>query len=225
MRFSLLSLVVLATTSLVSAHTIITYPGWRGDNLHTNATFPYGMQWMYPCGGMPMTTNRTKWPIGGGAVAVQPGWFRGHSTAFMYVNMGFGTNPPNYSNPMVPVFQILGPTNDAYPGKGFCLPQVPLPTNAPLANVAVGTNATIQIVEAAKHGAGIFNCVDITFVENGSEEVEEVTPQNCFNDSAIGFDLVFTAAALSGADSVLSLVPAWFSIPLLASFAMGVAWL
>jgi hypothetical protein len=33
----------------VEAHTVITYPGWRGDNLITNDTFPYGMQWMYPC--------------------------------------------------------------------------------------------------------------------------------------------------------------------------------
>lgn len=58
-------------SSLVAAHTVITYPGWRGNNLHTNGTnpdgtvpegsigidymgndtygFPYGMQWMYPC--------------------------------------------------------------------------------------------------------------------------------------------------------------------------------
>src|SRR5271156_2942287 len=44
----ILSLIALCT-SLVSAHTIMTYPGWRGDNLVTNDTFPYGMQWMYPC--------------------------------------------------------------------------------------------------------------------------------------------------------------------------------
>lgn len=58
--------------AIVSSHTVITYPGWRGDNLHTNGsisgdngtyvpdgthglgvgdnnTYPYGMQWMYPC--------------------------------------------------------------------------------------------------------------------------------------------------------------------------------
>ena len=34
---------------MVDAHTVLTYPGWRGDNLVTNDTFPYGMQWMYPC--------------------------------------------------------------------------------------------------------------------------------------------------------------------------------
>ena len=58
--------------SLASAHPVIVYPGWRGNNIHTNGTvsdtdpsikpgslginyengtygFPYGMQWMYPC--------------------------------------------------------------------------------------------------------------------------------------------------------------------------------
>lgn len=56
---------------LVSSHTVITYPGQRGNNLHTfgtvsdtdglgestlgkndtnpYGTYPYGMQWMYPC--------------------------------------------------------------------------------------------------------------------------------------------------------------------------------
>lgn len=55
--------------ALTAAHTVITYPGWRGNNLHANGTlpefnpdtigidtlqndshaFPFGMQWMYPC--------------------------------------------------------------------------------------------------------------------------------------------------------------------------------
>ena len=58
--FSLRTLAIfLATVYLSAAHTVITYPGWRGDNLVTNGTvgvddysshaFPYGMQWMYPC--------------------------------------------------------------------------------------------------------------------------------------------------------------------------------
>lgn len=62
---SLLTWTCLATLlSLVSAHTVITYPGWRGDNLlksgsieeqhglgvGANDTYPYGMQWIYPCG-------------------------------------------------------------------------------------------------------------------------------------------------------------------------------
>lgn len=47
MRSSIFISIILST--LTAAHTIITYPGWRGDNLITNDEFPYGMQWMYPC--------------------------------------------------------------------------------------------------------------------------------------------------------------------------------
>jgi len=42
-------LLAVAFSAVASAHSVITYPGWRGDNLITNSTFPYGMQWMYPC--------------------------------------------------------------------------------------------------------------------------------------------------------------------------------
>lgn len=42
-------LISLALAGLAAAHTVISYPGWRGNNLITNETFPYGMQWMYPC--------------------------------------------------------------------------------------------------------------------------------------------------------------------------------
>ena len=72
-RFASL-LCFVAYTTLSAAHTVIVYPGWRGNNIHTNGTvsekdetiipgsiginynetsdsygFPYGMQWMYPC--------------------------------------------------------------------------------------------------------------------------------------------------------------------------------
>jgi hypothetical protein len=107
---------------------------------------------------MRTTTNRTYWPTTGGAVAFQPGWFQGHATAFMYINLGFGTDgpdggPPNMSNPMVSPFQILGPSKNPYPGT-VCLPQVPLPVGA---NVKAGDNATIQVVELAVHGASLFS--------------------------------------------------------------------
>lgn len=177
---------------LAAAHTVLTYPGWRGNNLITNDTFPHGMQWMYPCGGMGMSTNRTKWPVTGfGALAIQPGWFQGHATAFFYINMGFGNQPPNMSFPMLPVFQITGPSREMYNGT-FCLPQVPLPANT---TVNIGDNATIQVVEAAVHGAALFNCVDITFAD--PKDVAEVNKTNCFNSSTIGFNQVFTAPSAS----------------------------
>ena len=62
-------LAILGYVALARAHSVITYPLWRGNNLHTNGSdpvfapenigieqfgndsygFPYGMQWMYPC--------------------------------------------------------------------------------------------------------------------------------------------------------------------------------
>ena len=106
-----------------------------------------------PGGGMPVSENRTLWPVGGGAVALQPGWFQGHATAFFYINLGDGTIPLNMSLPMQPVFQIVGPTREPYPGS-LCLPQVPLPANY---TAVVGNNATIQVVETAVHGAALYN--------------------------------------------------------------------
>ncbi|KAF2162821.1 hypothetical protein M409DRAFT_57883 [Zasmidium cellare ATCC 36951] len=220
---SILLVVVAALLGLARAHTVITYPGWRGNNLHTNGTlpednpdtigidllengtmaFPYGMQWMYPCGGMPMTTNRTKWPYGGGALSIQPGWFPGHAKAFFYVNIGIQEQgqraPPNYSHPVVPPFQITGPNNSEYNGQ-FCLPQVRMPANLSL---AVGDNITIQVIETAQHGAALYSCVDVELAEPA--DVEQVTPQNCYNSTDIGFNLVFTTEALTGgAASLLS---------------------
>ena len=106
---------------------------------------------------MPTSTNRTNWPVGGGALAYQPGWFVGHSTAFMYINLGVNNgsdpNPPNMSLPMIPVFEITGPSKDPFPG-GVCFPQVPLPANY---TPNIGDNATIQVVETAIHGAALYS--------------------------------------------------------------------
>lgn len=106
---------------------------------------------------MPQSTNRSFWPVDGGAVSIQPGWFPGHSKAFFYVNIGIQEPgqqaPPNMSHPVVPPFQILGPTNQEYAGQ-FCLPQVPMPVNVTL---HVGQNITLQVVEAAQHGAALYN--------------------------------------------------------------------
>ncbi|KAF4589041.1 GPI anchored protein [Ophiocordyceps camponoti-floridani] len=184
---------LVGVAAVASAHSVITYPGWRGNNLVTNSSFPYGMQWMYPCGGISTTQNRTYWPTTGGALAFQPGWFRGHATASLYVNLGLGTDgpdggPPNMSNPMVHPFQLLGPTNNPYPGT-VCLPQVPLPANS---SIKAGDKATIQLVELAQHGAALYSCVDIIFAEPGDSRIAEVNETNCFNSSELGFADLYT---------------------------------
>lgn len=111
---------------------------------------------------MPMSTNRTLWPVNGGAVAFQPGWFPGHRVGFIYINIGItlpgDMAPHNMSSNVVPPFQIVGPTNDMYDGT-ICLPQVPLPANA---NLKVGDNITIQVVETAQHGAALYNVRSLT---------------------------------------------------------------
>lgn len=245
-RFASLLCALACLTSLISAHTVIVYPGWRGNNIWTNGTvsttddsikpgsiginyengsygFPYGMQWMYPCGGMPTSTNRTKWPIKGGALSIQPGWFPGHSLAQFYINMGYGTEPKNYSHAMLPVFQITGPTNVEYNGT-FCLPQVPLPKDY---NPKVGDNATIQVIELAQHGAALYNCADITFAE--PDDVPEVNKTNCFNSTEphekIGFQLLY--ATTSSPANLNSKPNPWASlfVPLALVAASLVTWI
>ncbi len=189
---------------------------------------------------MPLSENRTKWPVGGGAVSIQPGWFPGHSKALFYVNMGINgpgqVAPPNMSHPLVPPFQVLGPTNEEFAGQ-FCLPQVPMPVNATL---GVGANVTIQIIEVAQHGAALYNvsfllsasmvsmtdkamqCVDVTLVEPQDMPKElEVTPQNCYNSSDLSFELLFTSAALSSGAMPLPSPAIWplFAVVLVSAAA------
>ncbi|KAL0769062.1 hypothetical protein CaCOL14_008370 [Colletotrichum acutatum] len=151
------STLVVATcwlfVALAHGHTVLSYPGWRGNTFITNETYPFGMQWTYPCGGLGVTQNRTYWPISGGALAVQPGWNSGHKMALMYINLGLGESPKNYSMVMVPRFQLTGPSNQEYEGT-FCLPKVPLPAGV---TPKEGDLASIQVVEAAQHGAALFS--------------------------------------------------------------------
>ncbi|KAI9726914.1 MAG: hypothetical protein M1828_000262 [Chrysothrix sp. TS-e1954] len=194
----------LASVSLSSAHLVLTYPGWRGDNLHKNGTpnvddyttgfFPYGMQWQYPCGGLKVTDNRTHWPIGGGAVALEPGWFAGHKQGLININLGHGNQPENYSHPMVKAFGIVGPTDESYPGIPICQPQVSTPKDLPPFNE--GDNATIQVILTAQHGATLYSCVDITFT-NDMSKVANVNSSNCYNDSRIGITTIFTTESLA----------------------------
>lgn len=108
-------------------------------------------------GGMPQSTNRTKWPVHGGAVSIQPGWFPGHSFAQFYINIGINepgdSAPPNMSHPVVSSFQLVGPNNLEYPGQ-FCIPQIGMPKDL---NLQVGQNITIQVIETAQHGAALYN--------------------------------------------------------------------
>jgi hypothetical protein len=71
----------------------------------------------------------------------------------MYVNLCLGEQPQNCSMPMVRLFELTGPSDRPYPGT-VCLPQVPLPAGVVPKN---GDRASIQIVQAAKHGAALYS--------------------------------------------------------------------
>jgi hypothetical protein len=190
--------------AVARAHIVVSYPLWRGNNLITNATFPYGMQWMFPCGGMNVTQNRTYWPTTGGAVAFQPGWFQGHKTAFTHINLGLYEDGPdggplNFTGQMKSVFQIVGPTNNPFPGT-VCFPQVSLPANT---SVKAGQKATIQIVELAQHGAALYSCADIIFAEPGDKRIPEVNGSNCLNSTDLSFADVYTIVTAAGAEGAL----------------------
>jgi len=120
------------------------------------------------------------------------------------------------SFPMVPVFQIVGPNKNPYPGT-ICLPQVPLPVNA---SVKVGDNATIQVVETAVHGAALYSCVDITFAE--PEHVAEVNESNCFNSSSISFNNVFSISNTEGTSAAS--VTRTFSSGSFLALCLGMMW-
>ena len=181
--------------------------------------------------------NRTKWPVTGGAVGFQPGWFPGHAIGMFYINMGYGTQPANLSNVMLGPIGFTGPTNDPYPGASICMLQVPLPPN-PNYTPRVGDNATIQVVMLAQHGASLYSvsgdraagdsgrctdlrqCVDITFAD--PKDVLTIDRTNCQNTSDIGFTTLFTASSCSATNGAMPTIPlparlAW--IPILASFA------
>lgn len=54
---------------------------------------------------------------------------------------------------MVGAFEIIGPSNNPYPG-AFCLPQVPLQEGVAL---QVGDEATIQVIETLEEGGALYN--------------------------------------------------------------------
>jgi len=107
-------------------------------------------------GGLPTSTNRTLWPLTGAApVILQPGHQANHDWGMLWVNIGLGTQPANFSTQMMPEFSFTFPSDKAYESQ-ICLPDVTLPEPVRGA-VKEGDNATIQIVETAKHGGSLYS--------------------------------------------------------------------
>ncbi|KAH7034618.1 uncharacterized protein B0I36DRAFT_346528 [Microdochium trichocladiopsis] len=151
MRSSTTTITVLATAlagaQLASAHFGLVYPPWRADTLSEESEEIYS-QWEHPCAGVNTTTNRTAWPIGGGAIELE----LHHPWAYVWVNLGLGDNTTNFNISLTPDLYNIS-------GKGdFCWPKLPVPIE-----IADGTNATIQVVTGGASGSALYNCADITF--------------------------------------------------------------
>lgn len=176
MQYSL-AIVLAAATAAVEAHYSVTYPFWRGDSFKT--------QWEYPCGGVDQSIsgkNRTLWPLDGGAIAFKPG----HHWAQTQINIGLGEEVISF--PTV----LYAPFNQTGNGT-FCFPEVPIPEKI-RANITEGTKATIQVIQIASNGAGLFNCADIEFSSKAVAPPKEV----CFNSTVDGKDVVGVEALVYG---------------------------
>jgi len=147
---------------------------------------------------MPLSSNRTNWPVGGGAISIAPGLAPGFKNSFIYINIakteGNALAPGNFSHLAMPPLAITG-KDDLNPWAGqFCLPQVPMPAGV---QFNVGDSATIQVVQVAANGQAVYNCADVTLLPNGSPNITTITPQNCYNSTDIAISSIFTTTSLS----------------------------
>lgn len=167
---------------LVAGHFSVDYPYWRGDSFEEPAS-----QNAYPCAGVDQTTsanNRTLWPLGGGAVALD----LHHKWTYVFINVGLGNNvSSNFNISLTP--QFINVTGNG----SFCLPQLTLPTGL----VTEGQNATIQVVTSGASGSALYNCADITF----SASAQSVSTDQCQNTTGI------TAAFVAGSSSSTNTSP------------------
>lgn len=108
--------------------------------------------------GVVRSTNRTAWPINGGALSLIPV----HPFALTTINIALGndinedidTNP--YNIPMVALFNQTGANST------FCLPKIKIPKLiAP--KVANGVNATIQVIQLTGTGAALYSVCGFKF--------------------------------------------------------------
>ncbi|KAK0654806.1 hypothetical protein B0T16DRAFT_395703 [Cercophora newfieldiana] len=179
---------VLLASAQVQAHAVLTYPAWRGNNLLSNESFPFGMARTYPCGGMPLTTNRTFYPLdGSGAFAFEPGWSPGHGLNAVYINLcigpGEGSDAKEVANCSLTItgpLELKGPHDNQYEGQ-VCIPRLGLPKGVVPKK---GDLASLQVVQIVKHGAALYSCADIIFTDDLAQ-VPAVNETNCFNSSGL----------------------------------------
>lgn len=128
-------LALLALPLLVSAHFHMLYPTPRSDDDDTEPKFP--------CGGFPVSDNRTTVSSTAFPLALE----MGHDRTVVQVLLGLGNNVGD-------AFDITLRQTFQQQGEGaFCLPTVQIPTDL---NITDGTNATLQVVTDGEGGGGLY---------------------------------------------------------------------
>ncbi|KAG9236702.1 hypothetical protein BJ875DRAFT_482010 [Amylocarpus encephaloides] len=167
-----------------AAHFGIESPEMRGDSFEKPAS-----QWISPCAGVNQTasTNRTAWPLTGGAVSLD----LHHPWGYVFVNLGIGTDYPSFNISLTP--SLLNVTGNGT----FCLPAVTLPGGVAISE---GTNASIQVVTSGASGSALYNCADITFTSKATPLAADM----CVNGTGVTGAIVDASQAQSAGSSTSS---------------------
>lgn len=128
-------LAALSLPLLATAHFHILYPTPRSDVDDTEPTFP--------CGGFPVSKNRTLVSNSVIPVALE----MGHDRTVIQMLLALGNDPgDNFNITLEQTFQQQGEGD-------FCLPTVKIPTDL---NITDGTNGTLQVVTDGEGGGGLY---------------------------------------------------------------------
>ncbi len=126
---------LLALPLLTSAHFHMLFPTPRSDEDETEGTGP--------CGGFPVSSERTAVSMTSFPVALE----MGHDRSVVQMLLALGNDPGNNFNVVLEqTFQQQGEGD-------FCLPNVQVPTGL---NIADGTNGTLQVITDGEGGGGLY---------------------------------------------------------------------
>ncbi|KAG9185882.1 hypothetical protein G6011_07213 [Alternaria panax] len=155
------SVLTLAFLPLSLAHFQLKFPASRGFTDDTESNFP--------CGGFDdVQQQRTDFPIGGGPIQLH----MEHPQTNVAVYMAIGDNPGDG-------FSIVAQQQLQVSGLGdFCLGSVAVPAGL---NVSDGTKASIQVVTNSHEAGGLYQCADVTLVNNAQINLND----NCKNQTGM----------------------------------------
>ncbi|KIW47437.1 uncharacterized protein PV06_00134 [Exophiala oligosperma] len=154
-------LAALSLPLLATAHFHMLYPTPRSNVEDTEPTFP--------CGGHPVSENRTLVSESVIPVALQ----MGHDRTVIQMLLALGNNPgDNFNITLEQTFQQQGEGD-------FCLPTVKIPADS---NITDGTNGTLQVITDNEGGGGLYICADLTFT---SAPTVQSLPSACTNGTGV----------------------------------------